>query len=562
MPNKEERIAKLQAGAREMSADMKRLLQKEIDETEQSEKKRASEMLSIFAAHNYYAEGLTPQELRTTLEDLGPTYVKIGQIMSSRVDLLPENFCRELEKLRTEVKKLDPQLARAVIEKESGKKIDEIFSEFRDEPLGSASIGQAHYGVLKDGTEVVVKVQRPLIADMMFKDFALLKKLAGLLNVIVDDDDPQTIDLLTTIEEFEKVTYEELDFRIEAENTKFFKEHCIEDEEVVSCPTVIDELCTERMFTMTFVKGYSVSKKEKIAEEGYDLNEIGKALIDNYVHQVLDVGVFHADPHQGNIIVSEGKPYWIDFGMVGRISQKDIDVLQKLVIALVTSDGDSLINSLSSLGATSAATDQEKLRDDADILMAKYANVQSLDDIDMTTLFDEIMDLAANNKIELPGRFTMLGRSIITIEGVLEELCPELNLFTILTDKMMDRMKKSFDVKETLTKLGKDLIDVGGKTVKLPALIADSLALLNRGKLKVNASRTEIDEPLERIGDFLRYVILAVFACVLFIGSCILCMTSLKPVVAGGVPLVALVGILFSVALAIYSVKKLFNKKK
>ena len=298
IPTKEERKEMIHKGAEDLNADMKRLLQKEIKDKEDSERKRASEMLSIFAAHNYYADGLSPEELRTTLEDLGPTYVKIGQIMSSRVDLLPESFCKELEKLRTEVKQLDPQLARAVIEQETGKKIDEIYSEFRDEPLGSASIGQAHYGILKDGTPVVTKVQRPLIADMMFNDFKLLKKLAGLLNVIVDEDDPQTIDLMTTIEEFEKVTYEELDFRVEAENTRFFKEHCIEDEEKVSCPTVIDELCTERIFTMTFVKGYSASKKDKIQEAGYDVNVIGQSLIENYIHQILDVGVFHADPHQ------------------------------------------------------------------------------------------------------------------------------------------------------------------------------------------------------------------------------------------------------------------------
>lgn len=124
-------------------------------------KGRGLEILGVFAKHNFYANGLTPEELRTTLEDLGPTYVKIGQIMSSRLDLLPESYCKELEKLRQNVQKLDPQLARAVIEQETGKKIDEIYSEFRDEPLGSASVGQAHYGVLKDGRRVVTKVQRP-----------------------------------------------------------------------------------------------------------------------------------------------------------------------------------------------------------------------------------------------------------------------------------------------------------------------------------------------------------------------------------------------------------------
>ncbi len=252
--NSEDRkINQLALDTKDLSDDLKLLLDKEIKEHEKSETKRSSEILAIFAAHNYYADGCSPEELRTTLEDLGPTYVKIGQIMSSRVDILPESFCKELEKLRSTVKPLDSEVARAVVEQETGKKIDELFSEFKDKPIGSASVGQVHYAVLKDGTPVVVKVQRPLIADMMAKDFELLRKLGGLANVFLDDGGTKSLDLLSTIEEFEKVTADELDFTVEAEMTKFFKENCIEDEEKISCPTVIEELTTPRLFTMTVV---------------------------------------------------------------------------------------------------------------------------------------------------------------------------------------------------------------------------------------------------------------------------------------------------------------------
>ena len=561
MPSNNEKLQKLKMSAKDMSDDLRRLLAKDIEEQEKAEKSRASEILSIFSAHNYYANGLTPEELRTTLEDLGPTYVKIGQIMSSRVDMLPPAYCKELEKLRAGVKELDPQVARAVIEQETGKKIDEIFSEFRDEPLGSASIGQAHYGVLKDGTEVVIKVQRPLIADMMANDFQLLRKLADVANVVSDSGDSQTVDLVATIDEFEKVTYEELDFRIEAENTRFFKEKCIEDETKISCPSVIDELCTERIFAMTFVKGDSISHKDRIVEKGYDPMVIGQSLIENYVHQVLDIGVFHADPHQGNIIISEGIPYWIDFGMVGRITESDIDIVQDLVLAVLKIDTEKLVAAVSSLGATGADTDTEKLRDDAEKMLSKYDGVTSVESIDMSTLFDEVTALADSNHIEVPGRFTMLLRSIITIEGVIEEFCPELNLFELLSNKLMERAKKSFNLKSTVTNIGRELLEVGEKTVKLPVLIADALNNLNKGRAKVNVEVKGIDEPLHRIGEFLRYTLLIVVACVLFIGSCILCMTKLEPKVAGNVPLVAVVGILFSIALAIFAIKKLWKLK-
>ena len=559
--NKETKLQKLNNGAKELSADLKTLLDKEIKENEKNEKKRSSEILSIFAAHNYYADGLSPVELRTTLEDLGPTYVKIGQIMSSRVDILPESFCKELEKLRTTVKPLESDVVRAVIENESGKKIEEIFSEFVDTPLGSASVGQVHRGVLLDGTKVVVKVQRPLIADLMARDFELLKKLAGVANVFLDDGGTKSIDLLSLIEEFEKVTADELDFRVEAEMTKFFKENCIEDESKISCPTVIDELCTERIFTMTLVDGLSLAKKDKLIEQGVDMNAVGQVLIENYVHQILDVGVFHADPHQGNIMVADGKPYWIDFGMVGRLSQKDIDLISDAVLSIITGNSEKLVSTINSLGATTAATEPDKLQADAEQLLAKYSNITGVDGIDMETVFGELTDLMDRNAIELPGRFTMLFRSIITIEGVIEDICPELNLLAIISDKMTARMKGSFDIKETITKIGKELLNVGGKTVKLPALVADSLSKLNSGKMKVNMEVTGIEGPLDTIGEFCRYTILIVIACVLFIGSCILCTTDMKPEVAGGVPLLAMVGILFSIALAIFAVRKLWGMK-
>ena len=547
---------------KEMSARMKELLKKEIAEYRKRERTRGAEMLSIFSAHNFYANGFTPVELRTTLEDLGPTYVKIGQIMSSRVDLLPEAYCKELEKLRQNVKPLDPEVARAVIEEETGKKIDELYTEFRDEPIGSASIGQSHYAVLKDGTKVVTKVQRPLIADMMREDYALLKKLAALVNVVVDDEDDQTIDLMSVIEELEAVTNEELNFLVEANNTKFFKENCIEDEEKITCPTVIDELTTERIFTMTFVDGYTVSHKDKIIEDGYDPMAIGQAVAENFVHQVFDVGTFHADPHQGNIMVAGGTPYWIDFGMMGKVTDKDIDTIQDLVLSLLNGDAEELVTGITSLGATSSKTNRDKLTEDAEFFLSKYAGAKGISDINMSDLFDEISDLASKHHITLPGQFTMLGRAVLAIEGVIEQLCPELDLFKLLSDKLLERAKKNFDLKQTLLDAGKNILSSGKKVAQIPGYAADALNAVAKGKMKMNMELTGIDEPLEKIGVYVKYVVLSLIACVLFIGSCILAGYDIQPKTENNIPLLSVVGIVFAIALAIYSVRKLTKKKK
>ena len=544
-----------------ITPDLEILLADQLKE-EKKNKKRSAQMIGVLAKHNFYANGLTPEELRTTLEDLGPTYVKIGQIMSSRVDLLPENYCKELEKLRQNVKELDPAIARAVIESETGKKIEEIYSEFRDEPIGSASIGQVHFGVLRDGTKVVTKVQRPLIAEMMQKDFDLLKGLGGLLGGgDSSSSGSDTMDLVTIIEEFEKVTKEELDFRIEAANTKFFKDVVLADGDV-TCPTVIDELTTERIFTMTFVEGCSVSKKDKLPENGIEPIEAGRKILESYVNQVFDFGIFHADPHQGNIMVSHGKVHWIDFGMIGQITEADMTALQKIVIGLLKGDIDAMADGVLSVGTSSAETDRNKLKDDLERLSAKYMNVSSLSDIDFSSLLGEVVDLADKHHIVLPGRYTMLVRSFLAIEGVLEQLCPELNLFDVISDKLMDRMKKSFNLEQEVLSLGRGLLDVSSKVSRIPQLIADTLSDIMKGRLKINLELTGYENLVGEVTGKIDDLILVIVACVLFSGGCKLAGTQIRPLTPSGMPLIALIILLAGISMLIFALRRIFTKKK
>ncbi len=569
----DEKMDELKQSAEEMRGEVKQLMPEQqkpeqqkpeqTKEVKKREKRRSTEILGVFAKHNFYVNGLTPEELRSTLEDLGPTFVKIGQIMSSRVDLLPESYCKELEKLRQNVQELDPALAKAVIEQETGKKIDEIYSEFRDKPLGSASIGQAHYAVLKDGTPVVTKVQRPLIADMMRQDFVLLKKMASVFNAVTEgaENTEDQLDFLSVIDEFEKVTEEELDCRVEAENTRYFKEHCIEDETKVTCPDVFDGLTTERIFTMSFVDGYSISKRERLIEEGYDVEDIGRRIVDNYLHQVLDVGTFHADPHQGNIMVMHGTPVWIDFGMIGRITDADVNIIQSLVLAVLEGDVETIANSVMSMGAASPKTNRDKLIEDLDVFMDRYVSVTSLNDLDVSVLFEEICALAEKHHVKMPGKFTMLVRSLATIEGVIEQLCPSLNLFEIFSNKLMERAKNHFDLEQQLISTGKDALEIGKKAARIPVLTSDLLKSAARGRMKMNLELTGYEELLTKGSDTVKNVVLALFACVMFIGSCVLCLSDMTPKAPGNVPVLAAIGLIFSVALAIYAVRSISKRQ-
>ena len=547
--------------AAKVQGRLEKLLEREKELLDAKKKTRTAEIIGIFARHNFYAGGFTPVELRTTLEDLGPTYVKIGQIMSSRTDLLPESYCEELVKLRQNVHPLDPEIAKAVIEEETGKKIEEIYSEFGDKPLGSASIGQVHYGVLLDGTKVVTKVQRPLIREMMDQDFELLKKLGSLVNVVADTgDDEGMLDLLSVVEELEKVTREELDFSVEADHTKLFKEKCIDDEEQISCPDIIDELSTDKILTMTYVEGYSISDKERIISEGYDLEDIGRRIVTNYVHQVLDTGIFHADPHQGNIMFANGKPYWIDFGMIGTISEANINMISQIVLGVLQGDTEALVSAALSMGVSTGKTDRNKLMQDMDDFIEKYMTGTSIADIDVDDMFSSFSDLAAANHIKLPSEFTILLRSIIMIEGVIEEMCPALNLFEILSGKFMDRAKKSFDIKKELLDVGTDALSIGKKAAKIPVLCADALKDIVKGNMKIKMELAGYDALMTSLGKMVRSIVLALFACVIFFGSCILCMTDVKPQSVNGMPLLALVGFLFSIALGIYAIKHMKYK--
>lgn len=519
-------------------------------------KKRYAEILGVFTRHNFYINGFTPEEMRTTLEELGPTFVKIGQIMSGRSDILPESYCRELAKLRSSVKPLDAGVVRAVIEQETGQKIDELFSEFRDEPLGSASIAQAHYGRLKDGTRVVIKIQRPNVADMMREDLDMLKKIAQVANAATETDNGSTLDLVSVINELARVSEDEIDFRVEAENTRIFRRECIENEDKISCPSIIDELSTERILTMTYIDGYAISKRERALEDGLDCNEIGKTIVENYIHQVLDVGIFHGDPHQGNIMISGGIPYWIDFGMIGRLSSSSIDSVQSVILAFLKKDTGEFVDAALAMGTPPADIDKGRFTDDAEVLIEKYSSSKSLEKLDMGVLMTELMQILKRYNIPIPGEYTMLVRSLVTIEGVLGEFCPELNLFDFVMEKMTDRIRKNTDIQSKI----KDLLQLsaaeGLKAVKLPNILFNILRNLSKGRLKINFEVSSGKEVSNVIRIFVKSAILSMFASIMFLGSCILCVCDIEPKIRG-IPAVAFGGFVFSTALGIYTMKLL-----
>jgi ubiquinone biosynthesis protein len=247
--------------------------------------------------------------------------------------------------------------------------------------------------------------------------------------------------------------------------------------------------------------------------------------------------------------------------MLGRITEGDINIIQSIVLALLEGDVETIANAIMSMGAASPKTNRDRLIEDIDVFLDRYMTVTSISDLDVSVLFEEICALAEKHHITMPGKFTMLVRSLTTIEGVIEHFCPELNLFELLSNKMMERAKKGFDLEQEIINTGKEMLEIGKKTAKIPVLASDLLKSAARGRMKMNMELTGYEELLVKGADMVRNIVLAFFACVLFIGSCFLCSADLTPKAPGGVPVLAAIGLVFSVSLAIFAVKNISQGK-
>jgi ubiquinone biosynthesis protein len=260
-------------------------------------------------------------------------------------------------------------------------------------------------------------------------------------------------------------------------------------------------------------------------------------------------------------MISHGKPVWIDFGMLGRLSEGDISIIQSLVLSVIGKDAETLANSIMSLGASTAQTNRDRMMEDLDAFLDRYCSVGSINDLDMAQLFAEISALATKHHVKMPGRFTMLIRSLTTIEGVIEQFCPDMQLFKVISDKLMSRAKDSFDLQQELMTFGKDAFEISTKAAKIPALASDVLKGVARGRTKVNLELTGYDELMKKSNENIQNIVLSAFACVIFFGSCILCTADLTPKAPGGMPAVAGFGLIFSVGLAIHAFGKMLKKK-
>lgn len=402
----------------------------------------------------------TPLKLRLAFEQLGPSFVKIGQILSTRSDLLPENYIRELQKLQDDVQPMPAKIAMAAIEAELQQPFSAVFSQLSEEPLASASVAQTHRATLLDGQEVIVKIQRPNLATQTKEDLRLLVKLAKR----VPSSWIPMVDLPKVLSQLQASIESEIDFRNEARYMiDFAKQNA--DIKCVGVPAVFEEYTTAHMIVETYISGLRINDYPALLAEGYDLEDIGQKLMLSFIKQVFKDGFFHGDPHPGNLIIHEGQIYFIDFGIMGRLEEGIRVTLNEILYSFTSQDVDGLTRAVLAMTTSDEQINMTQLGRDIERMMSKYGNL-SLGVLSISDYIEDLLDLFQKHNLQAAPEITILGKATLQIEGIFRELAPNVDLMTLAKKYFMENMQT----------------DILTQTLNRDAILIELLYLLRNGK--------------------------------------------------------------------------------
>jgi ubiquinone biosynthesis protein len=439
----------------------------------------------------------TAARFRQLLGELGPTFTKLGQLLSTRPDVLPAHWVEELETLQDDCPPLPLAEIRGEIERGLGRPVAELFAELDEAPLASASIAQVHRARTHGGALVVVKVQRPRIRDRIESDLALLYYLAQLLEAVIEETGIYTPTGI--IEEFDRTVHEELDFGNEARNAKAMAA-AARDRPFLVIPKVHDELSSATVLTLDYVEGTKVS--EVTAEAGFDLERVARNVIEAAFRQLFEDGLFHGDPHPGNILVLPGNRIaLLDFGLVGRLTRVQQEALVTVIVAVALRDPDSVARILNRIGVPDGHTPIAEFREDIRHILDRYVGL-TLDEIRTTTLLRDLLELAVRHRIRIPKEYAVLAKASITIEGIIRKLYPKLDILEVGLPYAKELLLARFNPSDASSTLMKSLLKLQGLAEDVPAQLSQILVDLEGGKFRVNVH----SEDVERAGGHVRAV--------------------------------------------------------
>lgn len=488
-----------------------------------SGKDRLFEIIGVLKKHNIL-DGINPVKLREILEDLGPTFIKIGQILSNRPDMLSKAYIEELSKLRSEVVPMSYQEVLNILNDEYDKKLFQLFISIEREPLGSASIAQVHKAVLKDGTDVVIKVQRRNIKEIMVTDIKVLKKALKMLHVekilknIVSFDD--------VLDELLYTSLEEMNFLIEADHIDEFY-NANKEVHYIKVPRVHKNLTTEKILVMEYISGVAIANLNLLKEHGYDLDEIGDKIADNFIYQAIDVGYFHADPHPDNIIITNGKIGFVDYGMMGRLSSRNKELIRQCMVAIFNNEIRELERLLLILCDAKGDINHNKLCNDLELILDKNKTL-GIKDIDITKFATELIEILGSNGIKIPKDITMLVRGIVVLEGTLEVICPNKSLMEVLESRVKEGDLLNLISKENLVKELGHSVNALGSLNRLPYDLHSFFKTTTRGDTKFNIELVDSKRYLDRFEKMIHRIVVCVLDVAFIIGAALMVSNGLK----------------------------------
>jgi ubiquinone biosynthesis protein len=478
------------------------------------------------------------QRLRLAMEELGPTFIKLGQLLSTRPDVLGKEYILEFSKLQDKVPAVSLDEIKAQILRELGSPAEEIFAKFSSQPIAAASIAQVHRGRLKSGEEVVFKVRRPGIAKIVETDIDVLTGLAYLIEQHVPTI--ALYDPIGLVKEFRRNIMRELDFNREGRTVDRFAVN-FTGSTTVYTPKIFWEFSGEIVLTMEYVPGIKISELEQLTAQGYDLKEIARRGADAFLKQVLDFGLFHADPHPGNVFILPDQVIcMLDYGMVGRLGQDLKNQLIDLLQALLERDVDRIISQLLYSGELSDNTNLKNLKRDLHDFIEDYYDIV-LQDIKVGRLLSEFIEILTHHRIHFPADFMLLAKALVIMEGVGRQLDPDFNMLSHMHPYINKLVRERFGPKNVATQASRLAHAYTSLAKSLPNDIKEFINRLNRNQFKIDLEHRGLEKLVTDLDRSSNRVAFALIIGSLIVGSSLVMQINKGPMIFG-FPLLGLLG--------------------
>ena len=470
------------------------------------------------------------EKMRLVCEELGPTYVKFGQIMSSRIDLLPQELITELEKLQDGVPPESSEVAIAIVEKELNGKINDLFASFDSKPFASASLSQVHKATLKTGEQVVLKIQRPNIEEKIKSDIKVMLYMAEIIMERVPS--VKHIDPIGLIKNFETSILKELDFIRESINVQRFKNNFTQketDRKYIHSPEVYQEFTTEKVLTLEFIDGVKISNFHKISELGLDRKVLARRLAVSYFKQVFEHGFFHADPHPGNLLAMKNNVLgYLDYGMMGNIMENDIKQFGALFTAVHSMEVKKIIRSLEELSSTTVIKNYRELESDLHEFVHSFS-LETTHSNEISSILIELKDIVIKHNIAVPTHFFLLAKSMVSFEGVVKSLDPTLDLEKLVKPYLIKALSPNLNPLSIGKKVFNSAYEIGSYLEELPRDLKKAMRKINAGEIKVDLKHSGIDPFVHTLNRISKRIVQAILISGLIVGSSLLIVAKTPP---------------------------------